>query len=45
MQTLFEVGFLLAMFLPPAAVIAGVLTLIVTPRRPRTAETPVRHAA
>jgi hypothetical protein len=45
MQTLSETGFLLAMFLPSAAVVAGVLALVLTPRRSRPVETPARRAA
>jgi hypothetical protein len=45
MQTLFEIGFVLAMFLPPAAVIAGALTLVLTERRSQPAASPARRAA
>jgi len=45
MQTLFEIGFLLAALVPPAAVVAGAITLLVTPRHSRPVATPVRRAA
>jgi hypothetical protein len=45
MQTLFEIGFLLAALVPPAVVAAGAITLLVTPRQARPVATPARRAA
>jgi len=45
MQTLFEIGFVLAALLPPAAVLAGAIALLVTPRRSRPVASPARRAA
>jgi len=45
MQTLFEIGFLFAMFLPPLAVVAGALTLVLTRPHARPTPTAVPRAA
>jgi len=45
MQTLFEIGFLLAMFLPPLAVVVGALMLALTRRRSRPAPAAIAHVA